>query len=446
MFFQIIKNYYHLFQSLIANIRYGFPARNMKIIGVTGTDGKTTCASMIYHILKTNGFKVAMITTIYAKAGDEVINTGLHVTTPEPWQLPMFIAKFKAKGYDYLVLESTSQGLDQHRLFGITYDTSLITNIGQDHLDYHKTWENYANAKFKIIRKTAKHGQALINRDHESFDWLYKKIKPIRRSLCSIEAFSKSDVTKLEKTINGMQFEYRDQIFRTTLIGDYNLENCMGVIRLCERYLDLDKIAMALKSFEPPIGRMQVIQSSPFTIIVDFAHTPSSLDNALKAVINSKAEKSKIICVFGCAGERDKNRRKMGEVSTSLADVTLVTLEDPRSEKVKKINDDILAYAKKNNPKLVKRYTSHDEYAANAGQINDKLTTHGKEKMLFTFDYDDVQNRIDAIEFGIKLCGKGDILFITGKGHEQSLAIGNPAIEHEYTDQAIVGSLIRKSV
>ncbi|MBP9759122.1 UDP-N-acetylmuramyl-tripeptide synthetase [Candidatus Dojkabacteria bacterium] len=441
MILQRLKNYYHLLQSLIANIRYGFPARNFKIIGVTGTDGKTTCTSMIYHILKENGFKVAMISTLHAKAGEKIVDTGLHVTSPEPWELPKILCEFKKEGIGYLILESTSQGLVQNRLFGVKFDSCLITNIGRDHLDYHKTWENYANAKFKLIEKTIKSGLVVVNKDHESYKWIFVKHTKYQKYLPELTTFSKSEAKELSKSVTGMSFVFQDQKFKIPLIGEYNLENSLGVIKICEKYIEHESIASAISSFQAPKGRMQIMKSEPYTVIVDFAHTPSSLENALKAVNEIKLEGCKFVCVFGCAGERDKTRRKMGAVSAQQAEITLVTLEDPRTEKIKEINDEIIEYAKEQGAEIITRIASHEGYKNEKNDLINKLKSKRLEKSLFVvFDYDEVQNRIDAIELGLAILNDNDILFVTGKGHEESLAIGNPIVEYPYTDQETISS------
>lgn len=438
-----LKNFYHLLQALIFNIKAGFPSRELKIIGVTGTDGKTTSTSMIYHVLKQNGFKVAMISTLHAKIGDKIIDTGLHVTTPEPWQLPGILREMKKQGVEYVVLESTSQGLAQNRLFGVTFDAGLITNIGHDHLDYHRTWENYAEAKFKLPMKTKKDGIFVVNKDHLSFKWINKKFEDYNKRLPKMITFSKSEVKHFVSSINGLEFEYNSQKFKLPMIGEYNLENSLGVIKLCNRYLSLEQIAEALKSFEAPKGRMQLMQSKPFSVIVDFAHTPSSLERALNAIVNVKpTKKSKIICIFGCAGLRDKSRRKMGGVSAKFADITLVSLEDPRVEKVKDINDEVVNSAKVEGGELLKRFDSHKDYEETKTDLAQKIKqANDPRSLIISFDYDEVQNRVDAVDFGLKLLKENDILFVTGKGHEESLAIGKPIVEYPYTDQQTIARL-----
>lgn len=438
-----LKNLYHLLQSLIANIKAGFPAKGLIIIGVTGTDGKTTSTSMIYHVLKENGFKVAMVSTLHAKIGDQLIDTGLHVTTPEPWQLPKIFKEMKKQGVEYVVLESTSQGLAQNRLFGVKFDTSLITNIGHDHLDYHRTWERYAEAKFKLIQKTKQEGIFVVNKDHLSFKWIKKKYEESKSRLPQMITFSKSEVKGFESNIEGIKFNYDSQQFKLNLIGDYNLENSLGVIKLCTRYLNLKQIAQGLESFQSPKGRMQLMKSKPYSVIVDFAHTPSSLERALNAVINVKPKPdSKIICVFGCAGLRDVSRRNMGGVSAKLADITLVSLEDPRIEKVKNINDEILNYAENAGGKIIARFVDHEDYLQNKTKVAAKIKNSNLEKLVISFDYDDVQNRIDAVDFGFNIIKENDILFVTGKGHEESLAIGDPIVEYPYTDQETISKML----
>ena len=169
-----ISNLLHLAQSVIANIYYAFPQRKLKLIGVTGTDGKTTTTQMIYHILKENGFKVGYISTISARIGDKEIDTGFHVTTPDPWSVPKYLKMMADQGIEYVVLESTSHGLVQNRLWGIEFNSATITNIKSDHLDYHKTWENYAKAKALLIDKVKDGGAVVLNEDDKESAKFFK--------------------------------------------------------------------------------------------------------------------------------------------------------------------------------------------------------------------------------------------------------------------------------
>lgn len=435
MIIQKLKNIYHQIQCLQANVKFDFPARDLIIIGVTGTDGKTTTVNMIYHILKTNNFKVAMISTISAIIADDEIDTGLHVTTPEPWDLPRLLSLAYKQGIEYIVLESTSSGLDQNRLCCVKYDAAIITNIGWDHIDYHKTWKNYAKAKFKIVQKTKKEGLIVLNKDNQqSAKWLNKKVQKISEKEIKWITLSK-DLRDIKHTIKGIEFYYKNTKFNIPILGEYNFQNALGVIKICERYISVEKIAEAFQTFRAPKGRMEVMQQEPFTVIIDFAHTPTSLERALDSISKIKPNKdSKIITVFGCAGQRDPERRKMGAISVKYSDLTILTLEDPRNEKVKIINNKIIEYAEKDGGRLIKRFENGIDYV----EFTKKGIKPIDSKSIISFDYDEVQNRKDAITLACKIAKNGDIVFITGKGHEQSLGIGNPVIEYPYSDQDTV--------
>ncbi len=426
MYYQKLKNIYHLSKSFLANTYYKFPAKDLIVIGVTGTNGKTTTVHAIYHILNSNGVKTGMITSLSSKTPDFELDHGLHVTTPEPLDLPKILYKMKASGVNYVVLESTSSGLDQNRLFGINYDSSVITNIDIDHLDYHKTWENYAKAKYKIIKKTKQpNGLVVLNADHKkSANWLKTQKLPKNIVWCS-----KKNLKSTSMSVDGLKFKYKNTQFNIPIIGEYNYLNLQQAIETCSKYIPLQDISKALESFKTPLGRMQIMQTKPFSVIIDFAHTPSSLEEALLSISQIKPQKSsKVISVFGCAGERDPERRKMGNISAKYSDITILTIEDPRTENLRDINSEIIKYSKLED---VQRFETEEDYK----QYN--LT----QKELYAFDYASVGNRKDAIDLAFKVAQKGDIIFITGKGHETSLAIGKT--EHFYTDQETVLKILK---
>ncbi len=442
---QSLKNFLHLIQSLLANIYYRFPARGLVCIGVTGTDGKTTTAEMIFHIFSQNKIKCGLISTVGGKYGEKVIDTGLHITTPDPWQLPFLLKKMKGNDVTHVVIESTSSGLDQNRLFCIKFDVSVITHIGVDHLDYHGNWINYARAKFRIILKTINNGLVVLNKDHESSVWLENELKKFHK-IPEIAWFSKNELSGTNSSIHGIRFEYKKQIFEVPIIGDYNFENALVAIKASENFFTLDKISRALASFKAPSGRMEIIQTKPFSIIVDFAHTADSLDKALKSITKLKLSKnSRLICVFGCAGQRDVNRREMGRVSSELADVTIVTLEDPRDEDIAIINNEILDHMSQVLQDIAERFASHEDFMKFINQFNQNHMLVDA-KQVFIFDYATLDNRYDAIKLALRIAHDDDIVFITGKGHEQSLAFGNPVMEHPYSDQGAVRKILDSSL
>lgn len=442
---QILKNIIHLFQATISNIYYGFPSRKLKILSVTGTDGKTTTTLMLYEVLKKSGIKVGYLSTIGAKIGDKDLDTGLHVTTPDPWMVPKYLKMMKDQGIEYVVLEATSNGLQQNRLWGIKFSGGIITNIKSDHLDYHKTWENYAEAKFKMVEQLKPNSTLVLNQDdREAYKWLTDRINT--RSLdINIESIGERGAKNIKYSLNGIDFDYQDQKFHLNLIGLFNLQNALGVISLASKFVKLPEISRALATFKAPKGRMEVIQTEPFTIIIDFAHTPNSLEKALTSINELRNKEQKLIVLFGCAGKRDKERRRMGEIASKNGDIIILTAEDPREEKLKDINDSILEYSQKAKGELVSRIPNNENYVkVNIDEIKNKLSQVLAKSMkpIVAFDEDSVQSRRDAISFALKIANKGDIVYLTGKAHEQSLAFGAQEREYPWSEHEEVERLL----
>lgn len=451
MILRNLKNWLHLLQARSAAKKFGHPEDELQFIGITGTDGKTTTVSAVYHILSQAGLKVAAISTTEAKIGSKNIDTGFHVTSPDPWELPRYLRMMVDSGIKIAVLETTSQGLDQNRFGDIKFSAGLITNIKEDHLDYHKTWDNYAAAKFKLFRKLLPNGIAVLNADdRKSFEWLTPRLQRLakRKKLLVINSHKKL-ITKVKLELDQLSFTYKRQLFQVPIFGSkYNLENIVEVVLLCENLVSLSEIAKALKSFKLPKGRMEVISTSPKKIIVDFAHTPTSFEATLTALRQVLPAGKKIITVFGCAGKRDRGRRYMGKVSANLADLTILTAEDPRNEKLANINNEILATAKRLGAEIVQRFRTHDEYALTSlGEITAIIESVRKDdqKPFIMFDEDSRNSRGDAIDLAIKLARRGDCVLITGKGHETSLSFGADEKEYPWTDQKAVLDIINKA-
>jgi len=440
-----ILNFLHLLQSVCANIYYAFPQRKLKLIGVTGTDGKTTTTQMIYHILKENGFKVGYISTISAKIGEREIDTGFHVTTPDPWSVPKYLKMMSDQGIEYVVLESTSHGLVQNRLWGIEFNSATITNIKSDHLDYHKTWENYAKAKALLIDKVKDGGAVVLNEDDkESAKFLKEYLKDVEEEEIKQIWYSKSQLEEVKSSFEGFEFEFEGQRFFLPIIGRYNLENALAAINICKKYLPLTLISKALANFPSPIGRMEVIQTKPFVVIIDFAHTPHALEAALNSLRDIQ-KTGRIISVFGCAGKRDRKRREMGRYAITLGEMLILTAEDPRDEKLKDVNDEIIKYAESANGVLLQRFASSKELSGlNFDEVDGKIENLFKalKKPIFAFDEDSIQSRIDAIKFALSIAKDGDIVFITGKAHEKSLAFGKT--EYPWYDRDAVLEALKK--
>lgn len=382
----------HLPTAVLANLRYRYPSKGMKIIGVTGTDGKTTTTNMIYQILKAAGKKVSMVSSINAQIGDKTFDTGFHVTSPSSFDVQKYLAKAKKDGSEYFVLEVTSHGLSQFRTWGIKFDVGVITNVTHEHLDYHGSFKNYLKTKSKLI-KNAK--VAVINRDEAHFNELFQMAKG---KVVSFGFHKTAD-------FNPLKFPLKIKI-----PGEYNLANALAASAACYSLgIETKNIRETLAKFAPLEGRMQKIPNDlGINIVVDFAHTPNALENALNTL--KRQTKGKIIAVFGAASERDTTKRPlMGEISGKLSDFTVLTDEDPRFEDRMKIIDEIAKGAKKADVKEgVNLYKEPD--------------------------------RKKAIKLAISLAKKGDTIGIFGKGHEQSM--NYQGVEKPWSDRRAVEEIL----
>jgi len=430
-----IKRFYRISKSFLFSIIVRFPANKLKLIGVTGTSGKSTTVTLIYHILKKNNFRVGLISTITAIAGETKIDTGLHVTTPDPIQLQQILKKMLSANIEYVVLEASSHSLEQGRLGFMKFIYAVFTNIKKDHLDYHIDWENYANDKARLIKRLKLNGKVVINKDDmKSYNYLNKKIKNQK----VIEYSVQEEVEGLKQNIDGLTFSIKNQIFNIPIIGEYNLSNILAAIKVCQDLgVSIEDIAESLIDFPTLEGRMQIIQKKPFIILINFAHNTDSLERSLKSLRAIVKKENKIILVFGSAGLRDKEKRSsMGEVAAKLADIIIITAEDPRSESLYEINSRIIKGAEQSEGKLIRRFKNHREYLEYITQNNYVKDTALEKKIVYVFDEENVNSRLDAINFALRIAKDNDLVVTEGKGHEQSLCFGE--IEYPYTDKEAI--------
>ena len=391
-----IKRIYHFFttallQGFPALIKYSFPANRLKIIAITGTDGKTTSSTLVYQILKQAGKKVGLISTVAAFIGDEALDTGFHVTNPEPADLQKYLKQMVTKKMEYVVLEFTSHGAYQHRLAGIKPMLAGLTNISHEHFDYQLNIENYIEAKAQFLRKSP---VVVLNRDDMSFS----KVKKYLAKGTKLLSYSQEDElpTVIKSAIN---HRFPEQ---------YNRMNArLAVAITTQLEIAPADIAQGIANFTGVPGRMQWIPNKRgIQVVVDFAHTPEALTQALtslRAKVQSGIKGAKLIAVFGCAGLRDASKRPMmGKAGVELADLVVFTAEDPRTE-------DIWVIIR---------------------QMKEQLTS-GHEKINTVID------RSLAIDFAInRLAKKGDIVGIFGKGPEKSMCYGHT--EYPWSDQGAV--------
>ncbi len=374
---QKIKNIYHLFVAILANLLFFFPSRNIKVIAVTGTDGKTTTVSLIYHILKSSGAKVSMISSIAAVIGGKTYDTGFHVTTPASFSLQRFLRKARNKKSEYFVLEVTSHAIDQNRITGIPIKVGVLTNITNEHLDYHKTYDNYLKTKIKLLKKSK---IAIVNSDDSSYTLLSEaKNKKTQENWITYGLSKSSDY-------NEDTFDIKE----SNLLGDFNKYNALAAVAACKALGIADEsIKKALKTFHMPIGRVDYVYKKDFSVMIDFAHTPSAFEQILRTI--KPIVKGKLIHVFGSAGERDVLKRPfLGEISSQYCDILVLTAEDPRKEDVNKIIAEIEVGIKREQAEVIR-----------------------------------IPDRKEAIEAAVQMAKKDDLVLITGKAQEGSMDYGN---------------------
>jgi len=386
---------------------HDFPSRHMTTIGVTGTDGKTTTANLIFNILKAAELKAGMISTVNAVIGTQVLETGLHTTTPDADEFQGYLAQMRDAGMTHSVLEITSHALAQHRVDGTAFAIAAITNITQDHLDLHGTQEAYRSAKGQLFSMARQH---VLNADDPfSFFYLWqmsveKRVIYTRQPDMAPNPNQSADgwvvATQVEHRPAAMQLRVATPIgeldIHTTLIGDFNVSNILAAISTAI-LLDIPAHAIqdGIAALQGIPGRMERIDAGQdYLAVVDFAHTPNSLDNCLRTL--RTITPGRLIVVFGCAGERDAQKRPlMGRIAAEQADVVVLTAEDPRRESLDAIMDEVEAGARAIGSEA--RFTR-------------------------------VADRGQAIRLACSLARAGDTVAVCGKGHEQSMCFGTTEV------------------
>ncbi len=376
---QKIKNIYHFFVAIFWNLLFLFPARSLKVVGVTGTDGKTTTVNLIYHILKTNNKKVSMVSSLGAVIGPKTYPIGFHVTTPESFLLQKLLFKAKRAKAEYFILEVTSHSIDQKRILGIPFEIGVLTNLTSEHLDYHKTYDNYVKTKEQLLKRAK---VAVVNKD----DLAYQMLSEAKNSKASNNWITYGFSEGSE--INPNNFSLTN--ISNDIIGDFNKYNILAAVGACRKLgLSDEEIKKALVTFSLPKGRLDFVYRKDFAVMIDFAHTPNAFEQLLQSL--KPIVKGKIIHVFGSAGERDAHKRPfLGETSTSYADIVVLTTEDPRSEDVNKIIEEIESGIDNPKPQVLK-----------------------------------IVDRKQAITAAIQMAKKDDLVLITGKASEASMNLGN---------------------
>lgn len=408
----------------LAAAYHDFPSHALTVIGVTGTDGKTTTTNLIYNMLKCAGVPVGMISTVSAVIGDEEIPTGLHVTTPTAPEVQAYLRCMVEAGLTHCVLEATSHGLAQGRVNGVAFDIAVLTNITHEHLDFHGSFENYRAAKGLLFRKVAEsHAKssvpkcAVVNLDDPNAGYFLGLSESVRQITYSTQGYGQVNLLSWRAEPSGIHATLLDSTegvsitFSTHLIGLYNLQNILAAASAALALgVAPEAIKQGIETLPPIPGRMERIdEGQNFTAIVDFAHTPNALEKALQAV-RSLTDK-RVIAVFGSAGLRDvEKRRLMAEVGAQLADICVLTAEDPRTESLDAILEMMAEGARRKG---------------------------GVEGVTFFR----VPDRGAALAFACQLAQAGDVVIACGKGHEQSMCFGE--IEYPWDDREAMRAALR---
>lgn len=387
----------------VATLFYGDPSKKLKLVGVTGTNGKTTIATLLYEMFREFGYKVGLLSTVCNYIDDKAIPAD-H-TTPDPIELNRLLGDMVAEGCEYAFMECSSHAIHQRRISGLDFTGAIFTNLTRDHLDYHKTFENYRNAKKMFFDDLSKNAFAITNADDKNGMIMVQNTKATIKTY-SIKRMADFRAKILECHFEGMYLEIDGKEVGVQFIGKFNVSNLLAVygaaVMLGKKPED---ILVALSTLKSVNGRLEPIQSPEgYTAIVDYAHTPDALENVLAAiheVLDTKG--GHIITVCGAGGHRDKGKRPlMAQEAVKQSDTVILTSDNPRDEDPQAIINDMLA----------------------------GLDTKQKKKVL------NIVDRKEAIRTAAMMAKKGDVILVAGKGHENYQEING--VKHHFDDHEII--------
>jgi UDP-N-acetylmuramoyl-L-alanyl-D-glutamate--2,6-diaminopimelate ligase len=398
--FRAVEPFGHLCEAVLFNTVNGYPAKGLKVIGVTGTNGKTTTSFMIHKMLQQAGYKVGLMTTVAWGIGDEIKPQREHMTNVPIPLLMKRLKAMKAEGVEWLVMETTSMALAQHRVYGIPYSLAVFTNLTQYHLDYHGTFERYRDAKLKLFKLTAKNKKglqtAVINADDPAGSYFAKAV-PTTMTYGIKKGQVKA--TNIMSTAAGSSFDAGLLKIKTSLPGEFNIYNALATAAVgLVLNLETKQIEQGIAALEKVAGRMESVDAGQnFAVIVDYAHTPDALEKALVAL--KQATDGKVIVVFGATGDRDKSKRpQMGEVAAKNADLVFLTDDETYTE----------------DPEAIRQAVYKGIEAAGG---TSKTTV--------------IDNRRQAIKAAFAAAKKSDSVLLAGIGHQDYRAMGGQKLPWE---------------
>ncbi|WP_293296451.1 UDP-N-acetylmuramoyl-L-alanyl-D-glutamate--2,6-diaminopimelate ligase [Allomuricauda sp.] len=370
--------------AVIASNFYENPSKNLKLIGVTGTNGKTTVTTLLYNLFKKAGFKVGLISTIKVLV-DDIEHKATH-TTPDVITINDYLSKMNDVGVEYCFMEVSSHGIHQKRAEGLFFEGAIFTNLSHDHLDYHKTFAEYRDTKKKLFDGLPKTAFALVNIDDKNGPVMLQNTKA-KKYTYALKSFADYRAQILEKQFNGQLLKVDENELWSKLIGDFNAYNLLAIYATAD-ILGLEKMETLrlMSELENVDGRFQYyISKERITAIVDYAHTPDALKNVLVTINALRTGNENVITVVGCGGDRDKSKRPvMGHIASEMSDQAIFTSDNPRTESPKTIIEEMETGVEPQNTRKVLS----------------------------------IENRRQAINTACKLAMANDIILVAGKGHE----------------------------
>ncbi|GAA4886575.1 UDP-N-acetylmuramoyl-L-alanyl-D-glutamate--2,6-diaminopimelate ligase [Flaviramulus aquimarinus] len=370
--------------AIIASNFYQIPSENLRLVGVTGTNGKTTVASLLYQLFKKAGYKVGLLSTVKIMV-DNTEYKATH-TTPDSLTINKYLSEMNAVGVEFCFMEVSSHGIHQHRTEGLCFEGGIFTNLSHDHLDYHKTFAEYRDVKKKFFDQLSDKAFALVNVDDKNGLVMLQNTQA-RKYTYALKSYADYKSQILENQFGGLLLKVNDSEVWTRLIGNFNAYNVLAIYAAAE-LLGLEKVEILrlISDLENVSGRFQyVVSGEKITAIVDYAHTPDALKNVLETINSIRTKNEELITVVGCGGDRDKTKRpKMGHIATALSTKVIFTSDNPRSEKP----EDILS------------------------EIEKGVEPQNYKKALT------IEDRKQAIKAACQIAQPNDIILIAGKGHE----------------------------
>lgn len=401
----VVENSSKTLGQLAANF-YDHPSKKLHLVGITGTNGKTSVTTLLFDIFKNLGYSAALISTVEYRIADEIIPS-TH-TTPDVVRINEMLAKAVENGCEYAFMEVSSHGITQDRIEGLQFKIAGFTNITRDHLDYHLTFDNYIAAKKRFFDELDASAIAITNADDKNGNVMLQNTKATKKSF-AMKTMADFHAKLLEVDFNGMLLNFNGKEFWTTLTGKFNVYNLVLAYGIAiELGFNEDEVLQSISKLQRVNGRFETLKSnSGIFFVIDYAHTPDAIDNILDSINEIRTKNERLICVFGCGGDRDHGKRpEMGKIATQKSTVAIITSDNPRTEDPTAIIKEIEAGVE---PQNFNKYIS-------------------------------IPDRKEAIKMAIKFAEPKDIILVAGKGHETYQEISG--VKHHFDDKEVIRELL----